>query len=885
MSGPSPRPSSGAVALPLRLRAQVERITVGGGDVGPASSAPLSRSALRVRLVDGDGRQGEGVAAPLGAGAAWELSAAERALQQVQAALVADGSVITASTALQGVANPRDGSGPDDAPGVNAIAAMLAPFADTLAASTFARFALESAAARLLAVRLDAPVAELLRGAPVCAAVAVNALVAAGDEEVVDAAKALAAAGYATLKVKVGRLPWERELAAVRALRAALPAACALRLDANGAWTLDEARARLTQLAELQIELVEQPVAPAELVALGPCDTPWAADESLAVAGMAERLLGDPACAALVLKPARLGLLAARTLARRAAARGKGVVITHFFDGPAALEMACDLALALEATPLASGLAPWDEATRAVPHLREPGRCMAPACAPEVAASRPSQLASEVAGSDALDAVRAAQDPAVAPLPALVGPEGSLSFASLAGRVAASVAALRRAGAVPGCRVAFRATTSVDTVIVFLALAGIDAPWLAVHPRLGAAEVAEILRVAGPVAHLADDDVRALAAGAVTEAARAALGAAASSSDGVAGARVLALMATSGTTGTPKVAELPRAAFLASAAASARNLGWAPDDRWLCCMPLAHVGGLSIVTRGLAARRPVVLLARFDVAAVLETIVRERVTLLSVVPTMLHALLEADHAGVLPRLRVVLVGGAACSDALRQACAERGIVAVATYGTTEACSQITAQSPGAGGGSPIAEPGSGRALAGVELAIFRDDGRRAPAGDVGRIQVRGPARMRGYLGHAPLAPDDWLDTGDLGHVDAGGTLFVAARRTDLIVSGGENVYPAEVERVVDACAGVRRSLVFGVPDERWGQRVAVAVVIDASVFSMAALADALGARLAPHKRPRLACVVDALPETAAGKVDRRGALTALASRLEPLGGS
>ena len=166
-----------------------------------------------------------------------------------------------------------------------------------------------------------------------------------------------------------------------------------------------------------------------------------------------------------------------------------------------------------------------------------------------------------------------------------------------------------------------------------------------------------------------------------------------------------------------------------------------------------------------------------------------------------------------------------------------------------------------------------------ELAIFDDDGGPCAPGVIGRIHMRGPARMRGYLGQPPLAHDAWFDTGDLGHVDDAAVLFVAARRTDLVISGGENVYPAEVERVVDAAPASR--FAGSAPRRALGQ-VSPALVVDPAVYSASELAGALAARLAPHKRPRLACVVEALPETRAGKVDRRGALAMLGASLRRL---
>jgi O-succinylbenzoic acid--CoA ligase len=332
------------------------------------------------------------------------------------------------------------------------------------------------------------------------------------------------------------------------------------------------------------------------------------------------------------------------------------------------------------------------------------------------------------------------------------------------------------------------------------------------------------------------------------------------------------ILYTSGTTGRARGAVLTRSALIASAQASAANLGWEPDDCWLLAMPIARVGGLSIVTRCLAARRTVALAPAFDAQQLPDWLLRYRVTLLSMVPTMLAQLLDAHPQWRPPEhLRVVLIGGAEVSPRLLERAAERGVPVVITYGCTESCSQVVV--------TPYARRhdaaacGAGRALPGVELRI-----------DDGRILVRGPMRMAGYLGEPRLAPGDWFDTGDLGELDAEGFLHLRARRADLIVSGGENVYPAEVERVLEACPGVLAAAVFGVADETWGQVVAAALVPGPQPPADEVLIDHLAARLAPYKRPRRIGLVSSLPMTAAGKLDRT-ALAALLPALRPLPGS
>jgi O-succinylbenzoic acid--CoA ligase len=330
-----------------------------------------------------------------------------------------------------------------------------------------------------------------------------------------------------------------------------------------------------------------------------------------------------------------------------------------------------------------------------------------------------------------------------------------------------------------------------------------------------------------------------------------------------------AILYTSGTTGTPRGAVLTRAAFVASAAASAANLGWQPDDCWLLCMPIAHVGGLSILTRCLAARRCVALAPRFDAALLPQWIDGARVTLVSLVPTMLERVLDA-HPGWRgsPGLRAILLGGAVATPRLVARTTERGLPVLTSYGLTETCAQVTATRY-ATRFSPL-DRGAGQPLPGVDVRVVD-----------GRIEVRGPTLMAGYLGEPPLVPGAWFDTGDLGEIDAHGCLHVHARRTDLIVTGGENVYPAEVERVLEDFPGVASAGVFGVPDATWGQTVAAALVAERDPPSDAVLVAFLAARLAPHKRPRHVCYVPRLPQTTAGKLDR-AALAAFAAVLRPL---
>ena len=480
--------------------------------------------------------------------------------------------------------------------------------------------------------------------------------------------------------------------------------------------------------------------------------------------------------------------------------------------------------------------------------------------------------------SDGLSVLDALQESATAKRIALIDRNTPLSYRDFGIRIENKAAELEAQGVRAGSRVAMRATCDANTVVTFFALLELGAAFVALHPRLTDQEVADITEDARP-----DLVIEPLTLSSNSSNKKIISRATADSN------APLAVLYTSGTAGRPKGAVLTRGAFAASAQASAANVPWRDDNRWLVCMPLAHVGGLSILTRCVAARKPIVLESRFDPEAVLRTIELDHVSQISAVPTMLRALFDVDKKKVLSKLRFVLLGGAAAPPALLEEAAKKKVVVLTTYGLTEGCSQVTCQRLRAAG---TTEAGSGHVLPGLGLRIWREDGKPAAADEVGRIQIQGPNLMRGYLAAPgeplvlPLTVDGWFDTGDLGALDNTGRLFVHARRTDLVITGGENVYPAEVELCLEAMKGIRGAVVVGVPDERWGQIVAAGVVLAGDKpehhTRAASLVSTATARLAPHKRPRLAAALPSLPQTAAGKLDRAAALAALTGLLVPV---
>jgi O-succinylbenzoic acid--CoA ligase len=423
--------------------------------------------------------------------------------------------------------------------------------------------------------------------------------------------------------------------------------------------------------------------------------------------------------------------------------------------------------------------------------------------------------------------------------------------------------------------IAVRASNRAETALALYALMDAGIAFVLVHPRLTDVEALAIAQDAGTVGPILDD----AALSAITREARSLTARESRTRSAIEPEQTLAILYTSGTSGAPKGAVLPRRAFVASAQGSERNLPFEPGDRWLLCLPLCHIGGLSVLTRCLFARRTAVLLSRFDPTAVCAAIEGERATIASFVPTMLDRLIEAPGARALSRLRAILLGGAAAPRALLERCAARALPVLATYGLTEACSQVTTQRPR---DFTRVELGCGVALDTVSLAVRSNDGTLlCEPGVVGRVCVRGPTVFKGYHGQPARDATEWFDTGDFGALDEHGRLEIHARRTDLIVTGGENVYPLEVERALEGAPGVSACLVFGVDDARWGQVVAVAVIADAT-FDAAQFSSWCAGRLAAHKRPRSYVSVPALPTTSAGKPDRRAASLHLARDLRPL---
>jgi O-succinylbenzoic acid--CoA ligase len=330
-----------------------------------------------------------------------------------------------------------------------------------------------------------------------------------------------------------------------------------------------------------------------------------------------------------------------------------------------------------------------------------------------------------------------------------------------------------------------------------------------------------------------------------------------------------AIVFTSGTTGQPKGAMLSYNNHFWSAMASAYRIGTLPDDRWLCCLPLYHVGGLSIVLRCCLYGTTVILQDGFNLEAISQSLLSHEATLISLVPTMLYRMLDVG-IGFPPSLRLVLLGGAASSPDLIEQCVRVNLPVALTYGLSEACSQVATTPPK----EAYRKPGCvGKPLLFTSIRIVDENGFQQPPGEYGEVVVSGPTVMSGYYGNpeatARTLRDGELYTGDMGYLDQDGDLWLVQRRSDMIVTGGENVYPAEVEQVLQQHSAVAAACVVGVEHPEWGQQVAAAVVLrDNTHLSESELVSFGRQHLAGYKLPRLIRFVSALPQTPSGKIQR-----------------
>jgi fatty-acyl-CoA synthase/O-succinylbenzoic acid--CoA ligase len=341
------------------------------------------------------------------------------------------------------------------------------------------------------------------------------------------------------------------------------------------------------------------------------------------------------------------------------------------------------------------------------------------------------------------------------------------------------------------------------------------------------------------------------------------------------------VMFTSGTTGKPKGASLTFAALRGSLVGIAAGNSLADDGRLprvpargprLVLVPVAHMGGFLAVLTAWWLGKPALLVEKFSPRLVIDLAHRYRIGVLAMTPAMVWEMAQLDDTAQLPGINSASVGTAAVPEATRTAFEEKyGIPLLRNYGQTEFAGAIAFERP-ADVGAGLRPPGTvGRIAPGVEVAILDPDDVSLPTGLIGEIAARAASRMSGYLGAdgKPADPGHWLRTGDLGKLDDDGFVYVVGRVRDMVVCGGFNVYPAQVEAALNELPEVADSAVAGLPDERLGELPVAAVVLQPQVSTDAeTIRQQLRTRLAAYELPRRLIFVDAIPRLDTGKVDR-----------------
>jgi malonyl-CoA/methylmalonyl-CoA synthetase len=443
-----------------------------------------------------------------------------------------------------------------------------------------------------------------------------------------------------------------------------------------------------------------------------------------------------------------------------------------------------------------------------------------------------------------------------------------VTAAELDERTAVAAGRYVAAGLAPGDRILLSGATSVELVVAYVGALRAGLSVVPANPGYPGAELAALVDAARPALAVLDDPDRL--ASAVTRSTVDLSGLPAPDPHAVLDAATpddtALVIYTSGTTGRPKGVPLSHGNLLASAHAVRLAWRWSPDDTLALCLPLFHVHGLGVGLHGtLLAGGAATLIPRFDPAAVAAAVERGA-TLLFGVPTMYHRLADSPHLAGLARLRLAVSGSAPLPAELHEAVrAATGQVVLERYGMTETVMLVSNPYLGERRAGTVGFP-----LPGVELRLADRDGGTA------EIEVRGPNVIRSYLDNpaadaVAFTPDGWFRTGDLGTLDPDGYLRISGRAKELIITGGYNVYPREVEEVLRAHPGVADAAVVGLADPAWGETV-VAFVVPGDAVSGTALVSELDGwaqeRLVDYKRPRQWRIVAAIPRNALGKILR-----------------
>lgn len=332
---------------------------------------------------------------------------------------------------------------------------------------------------------------------------------------------------------------------------------------------------------------------------------------------------------------------------------------------------------------------------------------------------------------------------------------------------------------------------------------------------------------------------------------------------------------TSGSTGVPKIVPIKRRQILFAASSSAKNFKPANNKYWLLCLPLNHVGGISVIYRSILYHSAIYLMTSFDEEKIRDLLHhQESFEIASMVPTMLVKLMEDSFFRVHFNFKAILLGGGPISMDLINSSLTRGLPIVCSYGMTETCAQIAANPLLQPSGMYIPKKSVGAIFEPNEIEIRNENNKEVLFNESGHIWLRGPQIFDGYLDESInqnfFDEDGWFCTGDYGHVNRKGQLFIENRRTDLIITGGENVNPIEVEGVLNSFTWIKESAVVGIPDEKWGQKVTAFLVLNENngELNKQEIENALKESLRDFKIPKEFVIISKLPKTTTYKIKR-----------------
>jgi len=460
---------------------------------------------------------------------------------------------------------------------------------------------------------------------------------------------------------------------------------------------------------------------------------------------------------------------------------------------------------------------------------------------------------------------------------------------------------LRDTGAQPGDRMAVLAANSPDFAALFFAVLRVGAVLVPLSCRLDAARWRTCLQRARATLLSVDQKYQDFARDQGSsylllgqDVARAAPSAGQAAGTGLTSGTTdvpalpldqpAAIFFTSGSSGTPKGVVLTLGNLYYNAVAANENLPLHAHDCWLACLPFYHVGGVAVLLRTALAGCPAYVRDGFEPVIADRLLAHGESTVLSCVPTMLRALLaQRGDAPAPPTLKAVLLGGGPASSALFDDCARLSVPVLPTYGMTETASQICTRAPDDLAARALDRRDSvGRALRHVEVKIVTDDGSPVDADRVGEIVVRGETVFKRYLdadAETTAAPGGWFHTGDLGFLDGDRCLHVVGRRDRMFISGGENIYPEEIESAAAGFPAVAECAVVAVPDRQWDRRPVLFVTADPETpLDPAELEVFLASRLPRLLRPDAILETATMPRLSVDKIDYRALLAAYLKR-------